>query len=143
MHTVDSEVDSSALSGLDNLFFNLLLDLCHDLLDTCRVNTSVSNELVQCKACNLPADRVECAEHNGFGCVIDNNLNACGCLKSTYVTALTSDDAAFHLVIVNVEYCYRVLDSRFSGYSLYCLYHNLLCLLVGCHLGIVYDVVDV
>ena len=75
MHAVDTKVDGCALTGLDNLFFNLFLNLCNNLLDACGVDTSVGNELVQCKACYLATYGVECAEYDSLRGVIDNNLN--------------------------------------------------------------------
>ena len=59
VQAVDTEVDGCALTGLDNLVVELLLNLCHNLLDACRVDTSVGYELVQGKAANLTTYWVE------------------------------------------------------------------------------------
>ena len=59
VETVDTEVDSCTLTSLDNLVVKLFLYLCHNLLDTSWVDTSVSNELVKGKTANLTTDWVE------------------------------------------------------------------------------------
>ena len=140
---MDAKVDCGALTGLDNLLLNLLLYLCHDLLDACGVDTAVGNELVQCKTCNLAAYRVECAQYDCLRCIVNHDFHTSCSLKGADVTALATDDAALHLVVVNVEHCHRVLDGCLCGNALDGLYHNLLRLLVRCHLGVVDDVIDV
>ena len=59
MQAVDAEVDGCALTSLDYLVVELLLHLCHYLLDACRVDTSVGYELVEGKATNLATNGVE------------------------------------------------------------------------------------
>ena len=59
MQAVDTEVDGCALTGLDDFVVELLLHLCHYLLDACRMDTSVGYELVESKAAYLAANGVE------------------------------------------------------------------------------------
>ena len=59
MQAVDADVDGCALTCLDYLVVELLLHLCHYLLDACRVDTSVGYELVEGKASNLATNGVE------------------------------------------------------------------------------------
>ena len=116
---MDSEVDGSALTGLDNLIVKLFLHLCYNFFDACRVDTSVGNKLVECKAANLSADRVEGGDNNGLRCIVYYNFHSRCCFESTDVAALSTDDASLHFVIVDVEYAYRVFYCRFRCYALY------------------------
>ena len=59
MHSMDSEIDAGSLTCLHDLVFKLLLHLCDNLFDTCRVDTSVDDELVKGKSRNLSSYRVE------------------------------------------------------------------------------------
>lgn len=59
MQTMYTKVDGSTLTCLDNLVIELLLNLSNNFLDTCRVDTSVSNKLMKSQTANLTADRIE------------------------------------------------------------------------------------
>ena len=59
MQTMDAQVDSSTFTGFDDFLFYLLAYFGNYLFDACRVDASVRHQLVQCKACNLAANRVE------------------------------------------------------------------------------------
>ena len=59
MQSVYAEVDSSTLTCLDDFIIQLLLNLSHNFLDTCGMYAAVSYQLMESKAANLTADRVE------------------------------------------------------------------------------------
>ena len=118
MESVYSEVDGGTLAHLDDLLLDLFLDLGHDLLDTCGVDAAVGYELVQGQTCDLAAHGIETAEDDGLGRVVDDDLDACRGLQSTYVAALAADDAALDLVTVDVEYRNGILDGRLGSYTL-------------------------
>ncbi len=143
MESVDSEVYGGALSGLHDLVVELLLHLCHDLLDTCRVDTSVRHELVQRQAAELASYRVEGGDDDRLRRVVNHDLHTAGSLERADVSSLTADDAALHLVIVDVEDGDGVLYRGLGSHTLYCLKHDLLSLLVGVELGLVHYLVDV
>lgn len=56
---VVTKVDSCALASLDYLVVELLLHLCHNFLDACRMDTSVGHELMESQAANLTTNGVE------------------------------------------------------------------------------------
>lgn len=143
MQTMYTKVDGSALTCLNNLIVELFLNLSHNLLDACRMYTSVSYKLMQGKSANLTANWVECRDNNSFRSVVNNNLHASCSLKSTYVSTLTTDDTSLHLIILDMEHAYRILNSCLGSNTLYCLNDNLLSLSVGIELGIVHNLVDV
>ena len=59
METVDAKVDGCTLTCLDYFVVELLLHLCHNFLDTCRMDTTVGHELMESQAANLTTNGVE------------------------------------------------------------------------------------
>ena len=143
VQTMDTQVDSGALTYLDNLLLNLLLDLCYNLLDACRVDAAVGNKLVQGQTGDLTANRVEATQDNSLGGVINDNLDACGSLQSADVTTLTADDATLNLVAVDIEYRHGILDGCLGGNTLDRGDDNTLCLLGSGELCLLDGLVDI
>ncbi len=143
MQAVDAQVDGCAFAGLDDLVLDLAAYLGHDLLDAGGVDAAVGHQLVQGQTGNLAAHRVKARQDDGLGGVVDDDLDACGSLQGAYVASLTADNAAFDLVVVDVEHGDGILNGRLGGYALNGLDDDALGLLVGGELSIVHDVVDV
>ena len=59
MQAMDSKVYGCTFTSLYNLVLKLFLHLGNDLLDACRMNTSVGNKLMQGQTADLTADWVE------------------------------------------------------------------------------------
>ena len=143
MQTVNSQVYGGALTGFNNLLFHLFAHLGHYLLNTCWVNTSVGNQLVQCQAGNFAAYRVEGREYNRFRRIIHHDFHT-GCrFKGTNITSFTTDDTSLNFVAFDMEHRHWIFDSCFSGYTLYALNYNTFCLLAGRQFGIIHDIIDV
>src|SRR5574344_2287280 len=143
MQTMNTQVYCCAFTCLYNFVFNLFLNLCNDLLDACRVDTTVSYKLMKSQTCNFTSYRVEGADNNSFRGIIDNNLDTSSSFQSTYVSTFTSDYASFDLIIFNMEYTYRVFYCCFSSDTLNCLNNYFLCLLVSIKFGIVHYFINV
>ena len=143
MQAVDTEVDSRTLTRLDNLVVELFLHLGNDLLDTCRMDTAVSHELVEGQTADLTTHRVESRDDDGLRRIVDNDLHPACCLERTDVSTLTADDTTLHLIIINMEDAHRVLDSGLRSDTLNGLDDNLLCLHVGIELRLVYHLIDI
>ncbi len=107
------------------------------------MDAAVGHKLMEREARDLAAHGVEARKHNGFGCVVDDDLDACRGFEGTDVAAFAADDAAFDLVGVDMEHCHRVFDGGFCRHTLNALDNNAFCFLVGRHLRIVHDVVDI
>ena len=138
-----AQVDSCALAHLENLLVDLLLYLCHHFLDASRVYAAVGYKLVQSQAANLASDGVESTDDDGFGGVVDDNLDAGSRLEGSDVAALATDDASLHLVVVDVEHRDGVLDSCLGSDALDALDDDALGFL-GCrHACVVHNIVDV
>ena len=140
MHT---HVDGCALTCLDDLFLKLLAHLCHHLFDTCRVDTTVEHELMQCQTGSLATHWVEAREDDGFRSIVNHDLDTCCRLESTDVSTLTADDATLHLIAVDMENGHCVLNRSLACYALYGLDDNRLCLLVGGHPCLIHYLVDI
>ena len=138
-----SKVDCSSLTSFYNLLFQLLLYFGNNLLNTCRVNTSICNKLMQCKTTCFTTYWVKSRNHNSFRCVIYNNFHTTCSLESSDVTSFTSDDTSFYLVVIYMEDRNRVLNGSFSGDALYCFDDNLLCLVISINLSLVHYLIDV
>ena len=143
MQTVDTQVYGSALTSLDNLIVKLLLHFSYYLLDAGRMYTAVAHQLVQGQTAGLATHRIETADNNSLGRVIDDNLNTASGLQGTDITTFATDNATLHIIIVDMEYRYGVLDSRLRGHTLNGLDNNLLGLGIGVQLGLIHDFVNV
>ena len=86
------------LAGLAHDDVDLGAGLGDDLLDAAGVDPAVLDELGQGQAGDLAADRVEAADDDRLGRVVDDQVDARGLLEGADVAALAADDAALHLV---------------------------------------------
>ena len=143
VHPVDTKVNDGALPCLDDFFFDLLTHLGDHFLNACRVNATILYQLMQGKACHLTAHRVEATQHDGLGGIINDDLNPCSCFEGADITTFTTDDTALDLVALDVEDGDGVLNSRLRSQTLDGLHDDLLGLLVGGHLRLFDDLVDI
>ena len=143
MQTVDTQIDGCALACLHDLVVELLLHLVHNLLDAGRVYAAIGHQLVQGQATSLATHRVETADDDGFGGVVDHNLHATSSLQRTDVAPLTADNPSLYIVVINMEHRHAVLHSRLSGHTLDGLDDNFLGLGIGIEFGLVHDFVDI
>ena len=56
---MDTEVNAGSLTSLKYLVLKLFLNLGNNLLDTCRVDSSVNDQLMQGKSRHLSAHRIK------------------------------------------------------------------------------------
>ena len=143
VQAVDAEIDGCTLSRLDDLVLKLFLHLCHDLFDTCGMDATIRHQLMECQTAHLTTYGVKGADDDGFGRIVDDDLNAGSCLQCTNVTSFASDDTSFHLVVVDMEHADRVFDGCFSSHTLDGLDDDLLRLRIGVELGLVHDLIDI
>ncbi len=143
MKAVYAKVDGGAFTGFDDFFFHLLLHFGYYLFDTCRMDTSIGDELVKSQTADFATHGIEGADDDGFGRIVYHDFHAGSGFESADVAAFTTDDAAFHFIVVDVEDRHAILDGGFGGYALNGLNDDALGFLVGRHLGIVHDFVDI
>ena len=143
MEAVDSEVNSRTFSRFYNLVVKLFLNLGNNLFNASRVYTSIGNKLVKSQSANLTTYRVKARNHDGFRCVVNNNLNATGSLKRPDVASLTTNNTSLHLIIIDMEDANRIFNCRLRSHALNGLYNDLLCLLISIELSLVHDLIDI
>ena len=104
MQAMNTKIDSSTLTGLNNFVLKLFLDFGNHLLDTGRMDTSVGHQLVECQTASLAANRVESRDDDSLGGVVDYDFNTAGSLQGTDITTLTTNHTTLDVVVVNVEH---------------------------------------
>ena len=140
---MDTQIDGSTFTCLNNLFFHLFGDLCHNFFDTSRVDTSVLHELVKGKTRDLSAHRVESRESDCLWGIIHYDFYASSSLKGTDITSFTTNDTSLHLVIINMEYRNSIFYSRLRSNALNRLDNNLLSFFACGEASFVHGVVDI
>ncbi len=143
MQAVDTQVDRRALTHLNDLLLDLLLNLGYHLLDAGGVDTAVGHKLVQGQAGDLTTHGVKAAEDDGLGRIIHNDLDTRSGLQGADVATLAADDATLHLVAFDVKDSHGILDCRLGCYALNRGYHDALGLLRSRELGLLNRLVDV
>ena len=113
IEVVDTKVDGGALTDFHNLLIHLLFHFMHYLFDTGGMDTTVDDELLQGKACDFAANRVEARDEDGVWAIVDDDFDTSHGFKRADVAAFTTDDATLNLIIFNVEHADRVFDGRF------------------------------
>ena len=140
---MDAKVDGGTFTGFNDFLLNLLADFCDHLLNTCRVNTSIRNKVVQGQTADFTAHRVESTDYNCFRGVIDHDFHACSGFKGTDVAALTSNDAALHIVIINMKDGDTIFNGRFRCNTLNGLDDDALGFLIGRQFRFIHNFIDV
>ena len=143
VQAMDAKVNSCTLTRLDNLVVKLLFHLGDNLLDACRMNTTVSNQLMESEPADFAANRIKGRDDNRLRRIVDDNFNTRCSFQSTDITPLTADDTSLDLITVDMKDTYRVLDGGLGGSTLDRLDDDFLRLLVGIELCLVYDFIDV
>ena len=141
VHAVDTEVDHGPLTGLHDLLLELLLRLLDHLLDAGGVDAAVLYQLVERETRQLAADGVEAGEQDRLRRVVDDDLDASGCLECADVASLTTDDATLDVVVVDVEDGDRILYRSLGGDALDGLDDDLARLGIRLELGIIDDLI--
>ena len=106
------------------------------------MNTSVHNELLQCQPGNLPADGVKAGNGDGFGGIVDDQIDAGNGLQCADVPAFPADDAALHLVVGQRDHGDGGLGGVISGAALNRGGDDLAALFLGLVLQLRLDLLD-
>src|SRR5579875_2131315 len=76
MDAMDTNFDECALSGFLDRFLNLLFGLAHHLLDSPRMDSPVGDQPFERNAGDFSANRIVARDHDGFGGIVDDNIDA-------------------------------------------------------------------
>src|SRR5664280_641188 len=99
MQSMDSQINSGSLSNLKYLFFYLFPCLFNHFFNSGRMNPTVSYKLVQGQTCYFSSDWIKSRKNYCFRGIVDDNLYAGCSFKRPYISAFTTDYAAFHLIL--------------------------------------------
>ena len=143
MQTMNTKIDGSAFTCLDNLVLKLFLHFLHHLLNSCRMDTAIGYKLMESKTAYLSTDRIKGTYYNSLWSIIYNNLHTRGCLKSPDVTTFTTDDTTLYLIILYMEYTDTILNGCLGGHTLYRLDNYLAGIGIGIELSFVHNLVDI
>ena len=143
MQTVDTKVDRSTFTGLDDLFLHLFGHLRYHFLDTRRMDTSVLNQLVQRQTRDLATYRVERRKGDRLRRIVHNDLHTRSGLQRADITSLTTDDTTFHFVVLDMEDRHRALGCGLRSHTLDSLNNDFLRFFVCLQTRIVHDLVHI
>src|SRR5579863_3722233 len=101
---MDTQFDNGTLPDLQDLFFNLLAGLFHDLFDPGGVDAPVGNQPLKGYPADLPSQRVEGGQNDGLRCVIHDEIHARSGLDGPDITTFPADDLSLDLIAFQVEY---------------------------------------
>ena len=91
-------VDHGLLARLQDAGLDVFLRLRDHLLDARRMDAPVDDQLRQRAARDFAPDGIEGREHDGFGCVVDDDVDPGQCLEGADVAPFAPDDASLDVV---------------------------------------------
>ncbi len=139
---VEPQVEGRLLALVLHGDIQVFLDLFRDLLDARRVNAAVQDQTLNGKLGDLPAERVIAGKDHGLGRIVDDKIDAGGCLERADVPSLAADDPAFHFVVGQVHHRHSGLRHIVAGVPLNGEADDVLGFFVGLVLGFVLDTFD-
>jgi hypothetical protein len=102
-------LEDRLLARLDDVILDLGLRLIVGVLDPCRVNPAVLDQLLERELRHLAPDPVEGREDDGLRRVVDDEIDAGEVLEGADIAALAADDAALHVVRGQLDHGHRCL----------------------------------
>ena len=118
MHAANSTLEYRFFTGLTNRFIHFFLCLCHNFLNSCRMDSSIFHKTFQGQSGNFTANRIETGQNNRFRCIINNQINTGQCFNCAYIPPFTSDNTALHFFIRQGNYRNRCFRNCISSVSL-------------------------
>ena len=91
------------LPQLANVRIHFLLSFGNDFVNAGGMDAAVLDQFFQRESGRFPANFVESGDHDHAGSIVNDHVDTGGFFKGTNVAAFTSDDAAFHVVIGNID----------------------------------------
>ena len=99
---LNAEFEEGLVAGFAYAFVDFLADFCDGFFDAAWVDSAVGDESFERLCCDFAADGIECRDDDGFGRVVDDEIDAgCG-FNASDVAPFATDDAAFDFVVVEM-----------------------------------------
>ena len=87
------------LALLAHVRVNLDFGLGHQLFDAGRMDAAIEDQLGERVPGDLAANRIVAGEHDGLGCIVNDEVYAGSLLQRPDIAPLLPDDPALHLVV--------------------------------------------
>ena len=143
IETVNTKVYASAFAYLHNLLVKLLAHLCHNLLDACRMDTAVGDQLMEREACHLATYGIKSGNKDSLWSIIYNYFNTDCSLQGTDITSFSADYTTLDLIVLNVENRNCVLNCNFRSCTLDGIDNYAFGLFACGESGLVHNIVDI
>src|ERR1044071_2203181 len=127
----EAEGECGGFAFLEQLLVKFLTNLLDQLFDARRMDAAVLHQAFEGDARDLAANRIEARENDGFGSVVDDEIDAGRELERADVASLASDDASLHVLARQVDDGDRVLGDVVRRHALDGHAKNLLRLLIA------------
>ena len=98
MQVVNARIKRRLLSRLAHLLRDESLGFLEHLLNACGVDTTIRNEILHGYATDFATHRIEAADGDALGSIVDDEVGARKLLERTDIAAFTPDDAPFQVV---------------------------------------------
>jgi len=92
-------LEHGVVASFADLVVHFFAGLLHHFLDAGGVDAAVHDQLLHGDAGDLTADGVKGGHDDGFGGIVDDEVDAGGGLQGADVAALAADNAALHVVV--------------------------------------------
>ena len=142
MHLVQAEVEHRLLAGVLTVRLDLVGALGHDLLDARGMDAPVGDEPRQRQLGDLAPQRIEAADDDRLGRVVDDEVDARRRLERADVATLAADDAPLEIVRRQRHHRDGALGDVLAGVALDGGAEDALGALFGFGLGGVFDLLD-
>ena len=139
---VDAGIEGCLLAGLTYLLGNIGFGFLEHFLDAGGMDSTVGNEVFHGDTADFAAYRVEAADGNALGGVIDDQIGAGELFEGADVASFAADNAALQVVGRNLDGGYRDLCGMICCDALNRKGEDLACILVGFGLGTKFGLAD-
>src|SRR5208283_4596014 len=103
MDTMNTQINSSTFANFNNLLLHLLFSFGNDFLNTSRMDSSISNKLMERQTSNFSPHRVKTRNYNSFGSIVNYKFNARSSFNSPYISTFPAYNSAFNFVALNIK----------------------------------------
>src|ERR1035437_8739673 len=138
-----TKVNGSSFSYLQYLLLHLFPGFLDHLFNSCRMYSPICYQLVKRKSCNFPSDWIKSRKDYCLRCIVNNNFNPGSSLKCPDITTFPADYTTFHLIRLDMKYCYCILNGIFGCNPLNCLNHNSFSFFVSSHFCLIKYLVNI
>ena len=140
---MQAKVKHRGFAGFFADLVDFLLGLAHDFFDARGMDSTVGDQRTDRQARDFAAYRVEARDGDGFGGVIDDDVDAGGGFERADVATFATDEAALQVVGRQLHHGHGALVDELTGVALNRRGDDGLGAAGGFFLGVFFDALDV